>query len=54
MKAPAGSIIHLNTNFDNSVSIDKELTIELNGNDIINNEKTPIDIKVNGNLTIKG
>lgn len=54
MKAPAGSTIRLNANFDNSVSIDKALTIELNGNDIINNEKTPIDIKVNGDLTIKG
>lgn len=39
MKAPAGSTIRLNANFDNSVSIDKALTIELNGNDIINNEK---------------
>ena len=37
MKAPAGSTIRLNANFDNSVSIDKALTIELNGNDIINN-----------------
>lgn len=53
-KAPAGSTIRLNKNFDNSVSIDKKLTVELNGNDIINNEKTPIDIKVNGDLTIKG
>ena len=54
MKAPAGSTIRLNKDFDNSVSIDKKLTVELNGNNIINNETTPIDIKVNGDLTIKG
>lgn len=54
MKAPAGSTIRLNKDFDNSVSIDKKLTVELNGNNIINNETTPIDIKVGGDLTIKG
>ena len=54
MNASTGRTIRLNTNLDNSVPIDKELTIELNGNDIINNEKTSIHIKVCRNLTVKG
>jgi len=54
IQAPTGSTIRLNKDFNNSVSIDKKLTVELNGNNIINNEKTPIDIKINGDLTIKG
>lgn len=54
-QAPSGSTIRLNNNFSNSVEINKSLTIDLNGNNMINNEITPITVGIgSGNLTIKG
>lgn len=53
-QAPSGSTIRLNKSFENSVSIDKELTVELNGNNMINNSMTPIEVNQSGTLTIQG
>ena len=53
-QAPSGSTIRLNNTYSNSVEITKELTVDLNGNDMINNEITPIAVGMNGKLTVKG
>lgn len=52
--APAGSIIRLNKNFNGSVSFDKNMNINLNGNNMINNEATPIEVQKNATIIIKG
>lgn len=52
--APAGSEVILSGSLgDNTVNIDKELTVNMNGVEVVNNEKTPMEIGVNGKATLK-
>lgn len=52
--ASAGSEIKLSGSLgENTVSVDKELTIDMNGVDAVNDSKTPVEISVNGKVTLK-
>ena len=52
--APAGSEVKLSGSLgENTVNIDKELTVNMNGVEVVNNEKTPMEIGVNGKATLK-
>ena len=52
--APVGSEVVLSGSLgDNTVNIDKELTVNMNGVEVVNNEKTPMEVGVNGKATLK-
>lgn len=52
--ATAGDIIKLDKAYTEDIVIDKELTIDLNGNKLTNNGGDTITVNANGNLTITG
>lgn len=52
--ATAGDIIKLDKAYTEDIVIDKELTIDLNGNKLTNSAGDTITVNANGNLTITG
>lgn len=53
-KATSGTIITLDKDYTEDITIDKELTIDLNGNKLTNSAGDTITVNANGNLTITG
>lgn len=52
--APAGTEVKLSGSLsDNTVNIDKELTLDMNGVRAVNNEESLITVGINGKLTLK-
>lgn len=52
--ANAGDTITLDKDYTEDITIDKELTIDLNGNKLTNSAGDTITVNANGNLTITG
>ena len=52
--ANPGDTITLDKDYTEDITIDKELTIDLNGNKLTNSAGDTITVKANGNLTITG
>ena len=52
--APVGGIVKLDKEYTEDIVINKELTIDLNGNKLTNSAGDTITVNANGNLTITG
>lgn len=54
LEASAGSEVKLSESLgENTINIDKEIIFNMNGVEVVNNENTPLEIGVNGKVTLK-